>query len=64
MLQQELSALPPALALVPASMSIITMMIVVLHIVVNAEDVVVLEQPRQWIFVQTQKLLRLFKNKK
>lgn len=64
MLQQELSALPPALALVPASMSIVTMMIVVLHIVVNAEDVVVLQQPRHWILVQIQKLLGLLKNKK
>lgn len=64
MLQQELSALPPALALVPASMSIITMMIVVLHIVVNAEDMVALEQPRHWFLVQIQKLLRLLRNKK
>lgn len=38
-LQNELSGLPSALALAPVGMAIITVMIVVLHIIVNAEDI-------------------------
>lgn len=38
-LQKELSGLPSALALAPMGMAVITLMIVVLHIIVNAEDI-------------------------
>lgn len=37
-LQEELSGLSPVLAWIPGSMALVTIMIVILHVAVNAED--------------------------
>ncbi|MGZ3772880.1 MAG: hypothetical protein ACXVCY_05160 [Pseudobdellovibrionaceae bacterium] len=39
LLQKELSGLSPMLALAPVGMAIVTIMIVVIHIIVNADDI-------------------------
>lgn len=62
-MQEELSGLSPVLALIPGSMAVLTLMIVVLHIVVNREDIEGGRSFRRAFESWVKKLTDLLKNK-